>query len=81
MHVQYSVTEHSCIRVTGTPQVIHVCWCKLVTAVLVVSGFYCIHLYQSNHDIGTIAAYPFEAGRGFGIECSIKFLSPCPSSA
>jgi hypothetical protein len=54
---------------------------KLVTAVFVVSGFYCIPLYHSNHDVGTMEAYPFNAGRGFGIECNIKFLSPCPSSA
>ena len=56
MHVQYSVAEHSCLRVTGAPQVIHVCWCKLETAVFVVSGFYCIPLYQSNHDVGTMVA-------------------------
>jgi hypothetical protein len=78
MHVQYSVTEHSCLKSHGH---IHVCWCKLVAAVFVVSGFYCIHLYQSNYDVCTMEACPCIAGRGFGVECNIKFLSPCPSSA
>ena len=79
MHVQYSVTENSTVlRHVRTSSHTRVCWCKLVTAVFVVSGFYCIPLYQSNHDVGTVEAYPFYAGRGFGLECNIKFLSPCP---